>query len=314
MRNALLAFLALGALVLGGCGASTSPLVQNVDRLIQPTEEGDFAALMAEAEEHWAQRDDKAHVERAIEAMERAVRVPTPAGQDRRVLLLPVYTQLSHAYYWLADFHLGGFTVALDASDGPEHEARLQAAHARGMEHGQTALALANDDWTRALQADRSIAEASSLLREQDMLAAYWYAVNASRWALLEGLPEILRRSDDIRALMQRMKQITPNLYYGAPQRYFGAYYTRLPFGSPDLARSERNFRSAIGAHPDYLDTRYLFAADWARATNSREVAEEQLQAILDFDLDSAPHLRAENEASREKARQMMESLDRWFR
>lgn len=289
----------------GGIGSAV-----DVDRAISATEQGDFAALLEEAEGHWAQRSDKAATEAAIDAWERATRVPTPSGVDRREALAQVYARLSRACWWLGDWH-----YSEDFNDSPDRAERQLHWYSRGLEHAQTSLALGNDAWNRAIEREDPIREAVVHLRQSDVEAAYWFAVNISRWALATDVAAVLRYNLDIFALMSRIRDLDSSFFHGAPYRYFGAYYTRLPFGSPNLDGARESFEQAIERYPEYLDARYLFVADWARTTNNREIAEEHLRFIVEFDLDNSPEeIRPENEATQRKAQRMLEEIDRYFR
>lgn len=295
------------AMLATACGTRTSALVSDVDDRVRATAEGDFEALVAQGWEAWEERSSIESTRAAIEAWEQATRVETPEGVSRREALYPVLSMLSRAYYWYGDFHL-------QFTDGVENRNdRRHAAYTRGMEVGRTALALNNDVWTEALQGGERIRDAAALLRIEDIDAAYWYAVNISRWALMEGTPTILRNTPDIRAVMERVRELDGDYFYGAANRYFGVFHTRLPLGNPDRDLSRTNFEEAIERFPQYLDNRYLFVVDWA-APRNRELAEEHLEAIMAFDLDSAPEIRAENEASQLKARRIIEDMDRYFR
>lgn len=302
----LLSVLFVAGLV-SACGARTTALVSDVDAATAATAEGDFEALVQAGWDAWAERSSIESTRAAIAAWEEASTVETPEGVSRREALFPVLHMLSRAYYWYGDFHLQ-YADAVENRNDQRH-----AAYTRGMEVGRTAIALNNTAWTETLQAGERIRDAAAHLMMDDIDAAYWYAVNISRWALMEGTPTILRNTPDIRAVMERVRELDEDYFYGAANRYFGVFHTRLPLGNPDRDLARENFEQAIERFPQYLDNRYLFVMDWA-APRNREIAEEQLQAIMDFDLDSAPEIRPENEASQHKARLVLEDLDRYFR
>jgi len=292
--------------VLVGCGgAGTTPLVENVARVTAATEEGDFAALVAEAEAAWTQRGERAQVEAAIAAWELAVRVPTPSGVDRNAALYPLYVDLSKAYYWLAHGHLRW---------EDNSEAIMLETYQIGMERAQTALALNNDQWTNALRYETPIPEAVSVLGPSDVPAMYWYATNLGRWGLLRGIATVLANVPDIKAMMDRVEALDATFFFGAPDRYFGVYYTKLPFGNPDLDQSRMRLERAIERYPGYLETRVLLAEEWARVTQNREIFETQLQAVIDADLDAYPELRPENENALRRAQYLVERIDEYFR
>lgn len=295
----------LGAVAVGCGGASTTPLVENVDALTAASEEGDFSALVAAGDAAWEQRSDRAQVEAAIAAWEQAARVPTPEGVSRRDALFPVYVNLSKGWYWLAHGHLRW--------DENSNEAML-AAYEQGMHYGETALALNNDAWTNALLYGTPIADAASTLTAADVPAAYWYATNLGRWGLLRGIATVLANVSDIKAVMDRVYELDAEYFYGAPDRYFGVFYTKLPFGNPDLTQSRQRFEACIERYPQYLETRVLLADDWAKTMQDRALFEEQLAYVVSQDISQWPELLPENANAQRRAQFLLETINEYFR
>jgi hypothetical protein len=292
--------------LLAACGGgTTTPLVENVDQLIEATETGDFNALVAEGNTAWENRSDKASVESAIAAWEQATRVPTPDDVSRRDALFPVYVSLSKGYYWLAHGHLRWEADSTEA---------MMATYEQGMHYAETALALNNDAWTNALLYGTPIPDAVSTLTEADVPAAYWYATNLGRWGLLRGIATVLANVSDIKAMMDRVEALNAEYFYGAPDRYFGVYYTKLPFGNPDLDQSQRRLRSCIERYPSYLETRVLLAEEWAVVMQDRATFEEQLNAVVSTDIQQWPELLPENSNAFRRAQYLLENADEFFR
>lgn len=306
MNNSLIRNLLLAAALTGGvaCGG-TNPLVENLEQVTAASEEGDFEALVAAGSEAWERRGDVAAVREAIEAWERATRVPTPDGVERNAALYPVYVKLSQAWYWLAHGHLRWETDARDA---------MLEAYDTGRERAQVALALNNPEWNRQLQRGAGIPDAARALTEADVPAMYWYATNLGRWGLLRGITTVLANVPDIKAMMDRVEELDFDYFYGASDRYFGVYYTKLPFGNPDLEQSYARLQRCIERYPSYLETRVLLAEDWAFKTQDRATSEEQLRIVLDTDLSQFPDLLPENENARRRAQYLMDNLDEFFR
>ena len=312
MRVSLrIAGLLVGAALLGSLSACSGRLqaqVDNVDGLLTATGEGDFAALVAEGEEHWANRSDETEVLAAIESWNAALNAPTAEGVDRSEELAVVYTRLALAHYWLAHAH-----YRFIADDG-ESKAACLAQYTIGMEMAQNALALGNADWNASLQGGASAADSVSLLTVDDVPAAYWYAANAGRWALLEGIVSALRYKDEIFALMTRVQELDGSYFHNAPDRYVGAYHTKLPLGNPNVELSRQHFETAIAASPNYLETRVLFVEEYAMKTNDRALAEEQLATVMGFNLEDAPELLPENTNAQRRAQLILDEIDELFR
>ncbi len=294
--------------LLGACGdgVAGSAVVEGIDDLIAPTGEGEFDALVTTADAHWAERSNRADVEAAIEAWEAAIHAPTADGVDRRAAMVPVFVNLSKGYYWLAHGHL-----RWDDAAGDEV---MLATYEIGMNYGAQAIALSNDAWRRALLYETPIPDAVDTLTPDDVPAVYWYASNLGRWGLVRGIATVLSRVHDIKAMMDRVELMAPDFFYGATNRYFGVYYTKLPFGNPDVDQAERRLGQCISDYPEYLETRILLAEDWAMVTQERAIAEEQIQVVLDADISQWPELYPENRNAQLRAEHLRGELDEIFR
>jgi hypothetical protein len=300
------------ALLLSACGGTgPATLVENVDQRLEATAEGDFAALVSEGLEHWENRLELEHVQAAIGLWEQALTVPTPEGQSRRAAMFPVLVNLSKAYYWT-----GHAFLKYDAEAGVAGASEaLLATYERGLEYASLALAANNAEWTRQLQLGSTVVDAISVLTPDDVPAMYWYATNLGRYGLVRGITTVLARVDDIRTMMTAVESFDADYFYGAPDRYFGVYYTKLPFPGGDLVRSRERFESAIARFPQYLESRVLFGEDFAQVAQDRAVAEEHLRIVVETDVDTLPaELRPENLNAQRRARMLLDNLDEYFR
>lgn len=303
----------LAAVIVGlfavGCGTASDYVapITDIDERLAATETGDFAALLAEAESHWANRTEQAEVEAAIAAWERALHVETPG--NRRADLYPVLVHLSRAYYLLADGHLR-FAELPRA----EREAQMKATYAEGIQYGQLAMSVQNEAWNRALLYETPIPEAVEVMGIDDVPGMYWYSTNMGKWAILDGTPTILAHKDDIAAIMGRIQDLDREFFYAASDRYFGAYYTKVPVGNPDVERARAHFEMAIDFEPNYFATRVLLADDYARAVQNRDLFVEQLEYVLNGDPDLLPDVAPENRIEQRKARELLDNVDEYFR
>ena len=308
-RIAHLLPLAIVALFAAGCGSTTagSAVVEDIDAIIAATGTGDFAALVAQGDASWENRHERSAVEDAIAVWEEAIHAPTASGVNRRSVMVPLFVKLSHAYYWLAHAH-----ERYESTSTPE---TMMALYERGMDYGAQAISLSNDEWRRALLYETPIAEATVYLTPNDVPAVYWHATNLGRWGLERGIATVLSRVSDIKALMDAVEAMAPEYYYNASNRYFGVYYSKLPFGNPDVAQSRRRLEACIEAHPEYLETRVLLGYDYVLATQDRATAEEQLNAVLAADVDALPaELYAENVNAQRRAAELLADIDEWVR
>lgn len=300
--------LVLAAALFAACGSTAgSPVVEDIESLIAPTGDGDFAALVAEGDAQWENRQERSAVEAAIAAWELAIHAPTASNVNRRAAMVPLFVKLSHAYYWLAHAH-----ERYAAGSNPE---TMMALYERGMDYGAQAIALGNDAWRVALLYETPIPDAVVHLTPADVPAVYWHATNLGRWGLERGIATVLSRVNDIKSMMDRVEAMDPAFYYNATNRYFGVYYTKLPFGNPDVAQAQRRFLECIERHPEYLETRVLYGYDYVIVTQERDIAVAQLQAVLDADIDALPaELYPENLNAQIRARQLLDEIDEWVR
>lgn len=300
--------LTLLAFVAAACGSTTSgsAVVENVDRLIEVTNDANFEELLAEGDAQWESRDDRAAVEAAIAAWEQAIHAPISSG-DRRATMQPIFVKLAQAYYWLAHAH---------ERYAPESTSdSMSALYEVGMEYGAQAIAMNNDAWRRALLYETPVEEAVVHLTPADVPAVYWHATNVGRWGLERGIATVLSRVNDIKAMMDRVEAMDPDYYYNAVNRYFGVYYTKLPFGNPDVAQAQRRFEECIDMYPGYLETRVLYGYDYVVVTQERDIAIEQLTAVVEADVDALPQeIRAENLNAQRRAQELLDELDEWVR
>lgn len=298
----LLFFANTGLLI--ACGGNTrnaSPLVENIHEVTQASIDGDFNTLVAQGNAHWEMRYETTELHSAIFAWEQAILVATEPEEERAELLFPVYVSLARGYYLLGDTFV------------PREDEEAADFHAHGMEFGARAIALGNEDWTQALLYETPISEAVQTLTIDDIPAVYWYAANAGRWAFGTSRAEVLARKEDIYSMIIRVSELDSSFFYGAPHRYFGVYFTKVPFGSPGLEQSRQHFEVVMDLYPDYLDNFFLYASEYCVAADLREEATEALQYVLDYDIESFSELHAENLAAQRKAQNLMEHLDEIF-
>lgn len=295
------------SLVSTGCGGGLRPSMDGVDSLLEATTTGDFDAAVAAAEDAWSRRIEEAAVLEAIAEWERALALETAESVDRTEAISAIYTRLAAARFWLGHAHLS------QRQDTREERDLLLSTHEAGAEAAQRALALQNPEWLQRMQAGETAESSVHVLRDTDVPAAFWLALNTGKIAQSSGMLTGLRLKDEINALMTRVSELQPAFFYHGPDRYFGAYNTRLPIGNPDMDAARSHFEAAIEGAPEFLESRVVFVEEWASRADDRELAAEQLQAVLDFGLDSAPQIRPENENAQRRAADILANFDEYF-
>lgn len=289
------------------CGANReSALAQGDQEILKAKGQGNFVKTLEEAEALWEGRQDRSKLEGAIAKWEEAATLETPDMDEkqRRAALAEIFARVTQGYYFLADSH-----IRLSTGDEDVIDDEMKAAFEKGITAAEKGLAASSPEFAKLFQAETPWPEAIKVLEKNANPLLYWYASNTGKWALLEGFAEILSRKDDIKAIMDRVEGQSPTYYHGAPYRYFGVYYTKLPFPGGDLPKSEGYFNKAFEANPGYLATSVLMADALATKKEKKDEFEKHLQYVLDFDLAKAPGLAPENHFEKIKAQRLMDQI-----
>ena len=282
--------LALPAFV--GCAASRQAGWERAAQSASIDQPKDAALLMREADERWKERSTREGLLRAIEAYERVL----VADAHHKGAL----TRLSRAYYFLAD----GYT------DDPEEKKRLWE---QGTTYGERALATSPEFLARVEETGK-VEEAVQLLGLDYIDAIYWTATNLGKWARLEGFTTMLKHKSRIKGMIERVTTLDETFFYGAPHRYWGAYYAVAPsFAGGDMRKSEASFRRALEIEPDYFGTRVLFADYYAKKAGDRVLFEEMLEYVLQGDPTILPDIVPEQRVEQRKAEWLMRKIDEFF-
>lgn len=292
-----------------GPGRETA-LVKSDAELVAAKTQGDFQKTVAEGDEAWTGRKDRAKTEAAIAKWEAATDIATPdlSEDERRAALAGIYEKLARGYYFLADAH-----VRLGGGDEDKVEEEMKKTFEKGTTAAELGLGVYSKEYAKAIRYETPIPEAIKVLDKGAVPLMYWYATNVGKWALLEGFAEILSRKDNIKAIMDFAEANDPLYFSGAPYRYFGAYYTKLPFPGGDIEKSKAYFDKAIAADPNYLATRVLFAELNATKSGDKEAFQKHLQHVVDYDLSKAPELEPENHFEQLKAQKLLANMEDYF-
>jgi tetratricopeptide (TPR) repeat protein len=280
--------------VMGACGGGRESGVCG-DLSSAPTAQGDAQAVEAEGDGAWQNRGDEAELRKAIESWQRALAID-PARADLRV-------KLSRAHYFLADGHLR-FKEDTDAMVAHFKEGTNQAEMALGQKY---------PNFRSKFCARRPYQQALQQLDKGATGAMYWYATNLGKYALETSIVEVLNQKDRIKAMMDLIVELDHGYFHFAVERYFGAFYTKVPFPSGDLPRSRSHFEKALQLAPDYLATRVLFAELYATKAKERAIFKSQLEAVLAADLNKVPELVPEATVEKKKAKALLDEIDTYF-
>ncbi|MCB9544585.1 MAG: hypothetical protein H6706_01665 [Myxococcales bacterium] len=283
------AILALG---LAACGGRTSGLMTD-----GPVAEkkGDASSLIEAGDALWAERGDRAKAEEAVKKWVEASQVdPT---------LADVQLKLAYGYYFLANAHVKWDKNPDDA---------MKALYLKGVEAGEAAIKLQSPEFAAKIKAGAKWPEAVKSVGKDGIPGLYWYATCLGKWGLLEGITAILAHKDDIFAIMQHVQSLDETFFYGAPHRYFGVYWAKLPFGK-DLNKSKTHFEKAVAISGNYLETKVLFAEFFAAYSDDEALFKKLLNEVIATPDDVDPALVPENRNAKRTAQAMLANIGDYF-
>jgi tetratricopeptide (TPR) repeat protein len=294
----LTATAALALSLAAGC-ATTRDAKWNADEGSPATaESGDQAeGLIAEGDALWAERLDQAKLEQAIGKWEEAAKAQ-PSND--------LYVKLARGHYFLADTHhaLAGNVEARD-----DH-------YTMGLDFAEKGLKLTAPEFVEAMKAGAKHRDAISKAPLEAVPAMYWYSTNMSKWASSKGFATILRYKDDIKATMVHVMALSPDFFYAAPDRYFGAYEARTAgIAGGSLEKSEKHFNDALAKEPAHLGTKVLWAEYLTvkQGAGGKEKCRSLLEEVIAADPTAVPELEPENRMEQEKAKQLLAKIDSMF-
>ncbi|MEC7986257.1 MAG: TRAP transporter TatT component family protein [Myxococcota bacterium] len=244
--------------------------------------------VLEQADALWPQRGDKTKLGEALDLYEKAF-ASNPT--DKYAL-----GRLVRGWYFMGDVHESEKAAKMDAWD-------------KAVAFGDTCLAL-NADYKATLEKSGSKGEAIKMSTKDDVPCIYWSASSLGKWAKLNGILQSLKHKSTFVGFMEQVEALQPDYFYGAPYRYWGAYYAVLPgFAGRDLDRSKENFDKSIGIAPEYLGTYLLLADNWARNSQNVEEFDQAVQYVLASDPEALPaDLLPENQAELVKAKQLWDN------
>lgn len=252
------------------------------------------AAALQQAEEAWNGRDDRAKLEQAIEAWEKAI---GERPNDAETMV-----KLARAYYFLVDGH-----VALEKGDVNDQKLTL---HQKGVDWGEKALLIVDPKFGEKMRGGAEFEDAIKEINKEAIPAAYWYCTNLSRFALAKGLSARLFYKDRVAAAMSRIMELDRPFFHAAADRFFGAYYSALPgIAGKDTVKSAEHFEKAIGMAPHYLPNKLLKADFLAVELDDEEMYRKLLKEVLDGADGDDPDYAPENRAAKRHAQRLMETV-----
>lgn len=277
--------------VSAGCGASR----QEGWEIAPAASRGsaaEFRAARENALNHWAQRGDSAHLRLAIETLEGAYKVdPTN---------IEVASLISRAYYLRAE------------RDAANEGDRLRL-YETGTQRGEQAMSI-DPRFREAMRRGSDYGEAVRGLGADYVPAIYWTAVNLGRWSRAKGFTTVLANRRKVQHLVGRVTTLDSAYFHGAPDRYWGAYYSIAPgFAGGDKNKSRQHFEKSLKIAPNYIGTKVTYAETYAVGVQNRELFERLLNEAIATPVTTLPDVEPEQRMEQAKARAFLARVGELF-
>lgn len=119
---------------------------------------------------------------------------------------------------------------------------------------------------------------------------------------------------DRIFAVMEHVLNLDETFFYGAPHRYFGAFYAKAPaFAGGDMAKAKEHFDKSLAIDERYLGTKVLYAEYYATKADDKEMFTTLLNDVISADPAIIPEVQPENVVEQEKAKALLAAADDMF-
>ena len=127
--------------------------------------------------------------------------------------------------------------------------------------------------------------------------------------------PEIVNDRPKILAMMQRMMELDDTFNYGAIHIMFAAYNSNPPVHmGGDLEVAKYHYDKAFEiSDSKFLPWHYLYAKYYAVRIQDRKLFVDTLNHIISAPEDLLPEKSFANEATKEKAKRLLEKVDLFF-
>lgn len=252
----------------------------------------EFQAARESAKAHWEQRGDSAHLRQAIEALESASKID-PTNVE-------VASLISRAYYLRAE------------RDAANEQERLRL-YETGTQRGEQAMSI-DARFRDAMRRGGDYGQAVRGLGAEYVPALYWTAVNLGRWSRAKGFTTVLANRRKVQHLVSRVSALDSAYFYGASDRYWGAYYSIAPgFAGGDKEKSRQHFEKSLKIAPNYIGTKVTYAETYAVGVQNRELFERLLNEAIAAPVTSLPDIEPEQRMEQAKARAFLARVSELF-
>jgi tetratricopeptide (TPR) repeat protein len=292
-----LSLLALALIVLPSCATKKPPAtagdVAGSAAEQPPVQE----TQLPEADAAYAQRHDRVSTEEAIALYEAAL-AESPERPDAKAIRV----RLSVLYYGLAYY--------FDRSESKKHKMEI---YWKGKEVAWDAMMM-DPGFAGGISEGDKVQEAIHKASIEFVDAAYWCALNWSRWGEQKGILRVAMDIPKVRGVNEWILEHGEDYYMAAVHRFFGAFFAEVPpFAGQDLDRSLAHFNRAIELFPDWPENQVNQALYHSPKADDRETFESLLNYVIALDIPEDSPYRFEFMAARADAEELLARVDDLF-
>jgi TRAP transporter T-component len=162
-------------------------------------------------------------------------------------------------------------------ADGLHETARDARACA---DDARRAWAALEPDAAAMAAAGRPLAEVLGRIGARAAEPLYLEAACTAAWAKAQGFTPLIERRGELRQMLGRVAELSPDLDEAGAERELGKLYAALPaYAGGDLRESRAHFEAALARVPSSARTRIVFARTVGVKAQDRALFEAQLQA-----------------------------------
>jgi tetratricopeptide (TPR) repeat protein len=216
----------------------------------QQTTQGDLAQVQTLLEKAQA-LDQQAATKEDVETVMKAYEEVLAVAPDHKDALVGA-----------ARFH---YMHGNDVLTDKDKDARL-ATWLKGREYGLRALGQ-NAEFRAAYEKDNDMAKQVPKLGEADAGAMLWTGLNWAKWGELYGIIRAAIDIPKVKALLDRVNEVSPKYECNAADRFFMGYWVAIPgFAGRDPNKSKAAYERAMKMSPECMPAHnVIFASYYAK-------------------------------------------------
>ncbi len=295
-RPLLISIIFMNLVLSSGCAIWTHGWTEKSPTTVSKLSPDQERELLAQAEEKWNRRHFLPDLLLSMDAYKKLVTTN------------PKYyhglARLSRGYHLLADCHY------IDPSEQDKREKTWE----EGIRWGEKALATNENFKAIVTQPEGTMEKGLHTLTRKEISALYWTASNIGKWVSSKGIMAAFKYKIQLELMIDRVGKLDPSFFYGAVDRYWGAFYSLIPgHNANHLQKSKHHFQESLKVENYYLGTHLLFASAYAVKMEDKELFKKELEFIINTNVDEVPALKPENILEKRKAVILLKKLEEIF-